>query len=372
MRSVTTTLLGLGLAATLPLAANAQHLVYGSFVPGTDFINTHTLPEAFEMISEATDGKVSWDLIVGGQLADGVGTFSAVEDRLMDGGLISPFFSPSTLPSLAFLYSVVVPTEDVVALTGAVTETLFLNCPQCLADSAKMNSIPFGPYAAPPTLLMCTKPVATLDDLRGMRVRAIGGIGDMINESGATQVSMTLAESVTMLQRGGIDCAVGAADWLVTYGYGEKAKFVTAEPLGTYAPVIGLQMNHDAWAEMSETGKTATLRASAYISARHAISNFVVKNGEVLEDQIANNGVAMVETADDLRDFIRAFPDGNRPARVAAGETLGVQDPGALMDAYAKNLEKWLTLSPEIGTDVDKFTEALWAEVYSKLDPGAL
>lgn len=372
MRSLTKSLLGIGLAATLPLTASANDFVYGSFVPGTDFINTNTLPEAFEMISEETGGEVNWELIVGGQLADAVGTFSAVEDRLMDGGLVAPFFSPSSLPSLAFLYSIVVSTEDVVALTGAAVETVFMDCPQCLSDSAAMNSIPFGIYSAAPVMLMCTKPVSTLDELRAMRVRSNGGIGDLINSSGATQVSMTLAESVTMLQRGGIDCVVGPADWLATYGYGEEAKFVSEEPLGNYAPVMGLQMNRDAWSEMSDAGKTATLHASAYISARHAISNFIVKNGEVLEDQIANHGVQVVPSADDLRDFIRAFPEANRAARIEAGLALGVEDPGALMDAYARNLEKWKGLSAGIGTDIDAFTEALWTEVMSKVDPNSL
>lgn len=372
MRSFTKTLAGIGLAATLPLSASANDFIYGSFVPGSDFINTNTLPEAFEMISEETDGEVNWDLIVGGQLADAVGTFSAVEDRLMDGGLVAPFFSPSSLPSIAFLYSIVVSDEDVVALTGAAVETVFMDCPQCLADSANMNSIPLGIYSAAPVLLMCTEPVSTLDELRAMRVRSNGGIGDLINGSGATQVSMTLAESVTMLQRGGIDCVVGPADWLATYGYGEQAKFVAEEPLGNYAPVMGLQMNRDAWNEMSETGKIATLRASAYISARHAISNFVVKNGEVLQDQMANNGVQIVETADDLRDYIRAFPETNRENRIASGEVLGVEAPGELMDAYAENLEKWKGISAEIGTDVDAFAEALWTEVMSKVDIDSL
>lgn len=361
-----------GLTMGLPLAANAETFTYGSFVPSTDFLNTDTLPVVFEELEKATDGEVKWNLIVGGQLADGVSTFPAVEDRLMEGGLAAPFFSPSSMPNIAFLYSIVVSTEDVVALTGAAAETTFLNCQGCMDDAKRMNSIPFGGFSGSPVLLMCTKPVSSLEDIRKMRVRANGGIGDLVSGAGASQVNMTLAESVTVLQRGGIDCVVGAADWLATYGYGEKAKYVLEEPLGMYAPVIGLLMNRDAYHELSPKAQEATLRASARLTAIHSVGNFVVQTAETLQDQMDNNGVKLVPVADDLRDYIRSFPTNDRANRIKAGETLGVKDPEALMDAYAKNLVKWKALSKDIGTDTDAFTQALWDEVFSKVDAASL
>lgn len=361
-----------GLTLGLPLAAAAQTFTYGSFVPSTDYLNTDTLPVVFAELEDNSDGEVKWDLIVGGQLADGVSTFPAVEDRLMEGGLAAPFFSPSSMPNIAFLYSIVVSTEDVVALTGAAVETTFLDCPGCMDDAKRMNSIPFGGFSGSPVLLMCSKPVSSLDDIRKMRVRANGGIGDLVSGAGASQVAMTLAESVTVLQRGGIECVVGAADWLATYGYGEKAKFVLQEPLGMYAPVIGLLMNRDAFHELSAKGQEATLRASARLTAIHSVGNFIVQTAETLADQIANNGIQIVPVADDLRDYIRAFPTSDRANRIKAGKALGIGDPEALMDAYAKNFEKWKALSASIGTDTDAFTQALWDEVFSKVDPKSL
>ena len=376
MRFIKNTLLTAGLTAGLtlglPLTVAAQTFTYGSFVPSTDYLNTDTLPVVFAELEKNTDGEVKWDLIVGGQLADGVSTFPAVEDRLMEGGLAAPFFSPSSMPNIAFLYSIVVSTEDVVALTGAAIETTFLDCPGCMEDAKRTNSIPFGGFSGAPVLLMCTEPVSSLDDIKKMRVRANGGIGDLVSGAGASQVAVTLAESVTLLQRGGIECVVGAADWLVTYGYGEKAKFLLEEPLGMYAPVMGLLMNRDAFHELSPKGQEATLRASARLSAIHSVGNFIVQTDEVLKEQMANNGVKLVPAADDLRDYIRAFPEADRANRIEAGKTLGVDDPEALMNAYAKNFEKWKGLSETIGTDTDAFTQALWDEVFSKVDADTL
>ena len=83
-----------------------------------------------------------------------------------------------------------------------------------------------------------------------------------------------------------------------------------------------------------------------------------------------------------------AGPPSGPPAAVDAllrtlrshGARLQVRRPGsgkgrlgvAPASAYAKLTEKWQRLSKDIGRDTDKFTEALWREVYSKLDPEKL
>ena len=57
-----------------------------------------------------------------------------------------------------------------------------------------------------------------------------------------------------------------------------------------------------------------------------------------------------------------------RSKNVETGKSFGLKDPGAIIDAYEKNIEKWRKLSPAIGRDVNKFVEALNREIYSKLD----
>ena len=46
--------------------------------------------------------------------------------------------------------------------------------------------------------------------------------------------------------------------------------------------------------------------------------------------------------------------------------------PAKLIDAFDEAIIKWRALSAEIGTDVEAFEQALWDEVYSKVDPGSL
>lgn len=353
-------------------AALAETPIYGSWPPASDFLNTDTLPEAFAQIDKDTGGKVKWELIAGGQLADGRGTLAAVDDNLMQGGLAIPVYTPEAMASLTLLYSIVVPGDDPVAVAGAAAQTIFLDCPECLKEAKANNVLPLGGFASASYRLMCTKPVASMDDLKGKRVRATGGYGEMAALGGATPMSVTLTEAVSLLQRGGLDCLMAAREWLQTYGYGEYAKYVTDLPLGVAAPAVGFLMNRETFLDMTPEEQAAHLRASALITARHTIGNYVLRDQESFEAQQAQMGVQLVPAGEDLTAMVDGFVQTDRARLIENGKQLGIPDPEALLDTYLANVETWRGYSAEIGTDVDAFSAKLWDEVFSKVDPGSL
>src|SRR5688572_4883584 len=351
---------------------SAQELVYGSWVPASDYLNSNALPLAFKQIEEETKGAVKWKLIPGGQIADGKGTFNAVKDGLMQGGLAIAVYVPNVVPSNALLYSTVIPGDDVVAATGAGSEVMFLNCPSCLEEYKKINAIPLSPYSGAASVFMCTKPVKTVEDLKGKRVRATGAAVELVNLAGGVPVGATLTEAVSLLQRGGIDCIYGVPEWLKTFGFGDFAKHVVDYPLGVLSPVVAFMINRDSYNKLTAEQKTAHLRAAARITAVHSIGNFIVKNDESYKDAIATKGVQKIAVGKDFDELMAKYKAGERARNVKVAKDFGVADPDAILDAYAKAIEKWSKLSKDIGRDPDKFTEALWREVYSKLDPAKL
>lgn len=363
-------ILGAGALALMTTAAVAQNPIYGSWPPASDYLNTDALPEAFEQIEKEVGTK--WELISGGQLADGRGTLSAVADGLMQAGLQIPVYNPDAMPSLTLLYSIVVPGDNTVAVAAAAAETVFLNCPSCIEESKDNNVVPFGGFASASYRLMCTSAISSMADLNGKRVRATGGFAEMATMSGATPTSTTLTDTVGLLQKGGLDCLMATREWLQTYGYGEYAKFVTDLPLGNSAPALGFLLNRDVFTEMSEEEQNAAMRASARITARHTISNYVLRDEESFQNQVAENGVELVAPADDLRALVEGFAATDRERLIKAGEQLGVADPATLIDNYFAAIEKWKPIAAEIGNDVDAFSERLWTEVFSKVDASSL
>ncbi|MET0868097.1 MAG: TRAP transporter substrate-binding protein DctP [Pseudorhodoplanes sp.] len=359
-------LLATGLA-TQPAAA--QEFIYGSWTPAREYQNSQVMPGIFKEIEEKTKGAVKWKLVAGGQLVDGKTTFTGVKDGLIQAGLASPTYVPNTVPALFMIYStVVLGHNDVVAATGAALETVYFNCPECLEEIKRMNAVSLGGWTSSAYLLNCTTPVKSLSDLKGKRIRATGGNAEMFKVAGAVPVGATLVEAVSLLQRGGLDCQHGIADWMRTFGYADFAKYVVDMPLGLTGPALGMFMNRDTWNKFTPEQKKIHLEQAAFLSAKMAIGNFLIANEEGLNAVIKDKGVQMLKPDADLQNMTAEYKKGERARNVEIGKGFGLKDPGAIIDAYERNVEKWRKLSPEIGRDVDKFVAALNREIYSKLD----
>ena len=362
----------LGLTPLAVLPAAAQELVYGSCVPAADYLTASALPAGFKLIEEETKGAVKWKSIAGAQIADCKATFSAVKDDLMQGGLAIPTYVPNLLPSNAMLYSTVILGDDVVAAAGAGSESLLLNCPSCLEEYKKLNAIPLSPYPGSASVFMCIKPYKTVEELKGKRIRATGAAVELVKLAGGTPVSVTLPETVSILQRGGIDCTYGLPEWLKTYSFGEVAKHVIDYPLGVLSPVVAFLMRRDTFHKLTPEQKVIHLRAAARIAAVHSIGNFVVKNEESYKYALEKMGVQKVAVGKDFDELMAKYKAGERTRNISVAKGFGVADPEAILDAHARNVAKWQKLSKDIGRDPAKLEEALWREVYSKLDPEIL
>ena len=364
-------LLGGVLAA--PPASAQQELVYGNWTPPREYQNVHVMPELFKNIEKETNGAIKWKLIAGGAIADGKGTFAAVKDGLMHAGLGIVTYAPNTIPSVYAIYStVILGHNDVVAATGAALEVMYLRCPSCLEEFRRNNSLPLGGWTSSAYLLACTSPVKSPSDLKGKRVRATAGNAELMRAGGGVPVNATLVEAVGLLQRGGLDCQHGIADWLRTFGYADHAKYVTDYPLGLTGPAIGFVLNRDAWNKFTPEQRKIHVKYAAWMSAKQAIGNFLNANEEALSGIVKTKGVKLLKVeGDDAKAWekvVEEFRKGQRERNVASAKGFGVADAGAIIDDYERTIEKWRAKSKAIGRDIDKFTSVLMDEVFSKVD----
>jgi TRAP-type C4-dicarboxylate transport system substrate-binding protein len=349
--------------------ASAVELVYGSWPPAGEYLNRVALPKAFEGIKKETNGAITWKLVPGGQLADPKATYQAITDGLMHAGLGISTYVPNVVPSLNTIYSTIVFRDDVVAASGAALETLTLNCPSCIEEFRKINIVPLSAWTSSPYQLACREPVRNLADLKGKRVRGTGGNADLMKMAGAVPIAATLVEAVSLLQRGGMDCQFGVHTWLKIFGYADFAKYLTDTPLGLTGPAVGLMLNRDAWNKMTPDQKRVHLKYAAQLSAELALGQFVIENEKILNELKASKGVQIVRgDAKEFAELAKRYDAAQRETNIANGKKFGVADPGAIIDAYVKAQEKWAKLSPAIGRDIDKFADAIWREVYSKVD----
>jgi hypothetical protein len=83
-------------------------------------------------------------------------------------------------------------------------------------------------------------------------------------------------------------------------------------------------------------------------------------------------GVQKMAVGKDFDELMAQYKAIERERNVKVAKGFGVADPDSILDAYVKATEKWQRLSRDVGRDTDKFTDALWREVYSKIDPEKL
>ncbi len=367
-RLISLMLMACAIALPASRPAAAAELVYGSWTPAQEYQNRVVMPELFRNIEKDTDGAIKWKLIAGGQIADGKTTFTAVKDGLMQAGLAIVTYVPNAIPSVYAIYSTLIFGEnDPVAASGAALETMYLHCPSCLEEFKAFNAVGLSGWTSSAYVLTCREPIRTVAELKGKRIRATGGAAEMFKLAGAVPVGATLVEAVGLLQRGGLDCQYGIYDWLRTFGYADVAKYVMDYPLGISGPAIGMFLNRDSWKSFTLEQKRIHVKYAAWLSAKMAIGNFVISNEDALATVIKDKGVQRIKV--DFDAIPANYKKVQREANIATAKNFGVKDPAPIIDYYEQAVERWRPRSKQIGRDIDKFTDVLDREVFSKLDP---
>lgn len=359
-------------AAALTAAPTvAKDLVYGSWMGANASTNAITLPQYFDRIREATGGSINWTLVPGGQLASGPSTVDAVKGNLIDGGTTMAPYTPRELPATNAIFTRTVAGNDVVGTAGAMNELMLLNCPQCLAEYKRNEAVAFGGYNTTPYLLMCKPEVSTVADLSGTKVRASGGGVEIMTLAGATPVAMSPAEATSALERGVVDCVMGSLAWLRNYGYMDITKHVVEFPLGMAGPPILMYLNRDVWEAMSDVERQAHIDNAAELVAVGTITAQIDIDAEV-KVKALESGITFHQGGADFAAVIDQRVQDQEAHIIEIATQAGVEDVAGLLAKYTELLAKWNALSTDIGMDVGKFTEALNAEVYSKIDLDAL
>ena len=111
------------------------------------------------------------------------------------------------------------------------------------------------------------KPVRSLADLKGLKLRTAGAWLEISKDLGAAPVTMPGAEVYTTLERGGID----ATEWGTLYenissGFHKIAKYVIIP--GVHQPVAPFEMmfNKEAWAKLSDQDKSLIEQAAKMVT----------------------------------------------------------------------------------------------------------
>jgi TRAP-type mannitol/chloroaromatic compound transport system substrate-binding protein len=155
-------------------------------------------------LAEETGGKFKMKIYYGEQLSKSKEHLDGFKINAFDAGTFCNFYHPGKNPAFMVFSLPFLPLGDP-KVSAYVRNRLFEH-PALKADMDRWNAIAYRSTLLPQyEFLGKGKPPLKLEDWKGLRVRAGGGIGDAMVKLGATKMTVTAVEIYTTMQRGALD-----------------------------------------------------------------------------------------------------------------------------------------------------------------------
>lgn len=220
--------------------AKPIELTYSIFFPAPHK-NTVLATQWAEEINKRTNGRVKITMFPGGTLTPADKCYDGVVKGLSDIGMSVVSYTRGRFP-LTEVIDLPLGYKSGLAATKLVNAYYKKFKPKEFDDTKVMYL-----HAHGPGILHTKKPVAKLEDLKGMKIRSTGTVAKIVGALGATPVAMPMPETYDALQKGiaeGVMCPVEA---LEGWKLGEVIKSTTLNYGSAYTIAFFVVMNKDRW-----------------------------------------------------------------------------------------------------------------------------
>ncbi len=357
-----------GLLIGATALAQPKEIKLNSWLGPNHPINTGGYNPFIKAVEADTGGALKFRLFLSGSLLDSRGTLPGVRDGVVDGGFIVLSFHPAEFPhATTFTDLSMVGTESLSA-AAAVTETVLLHCPACLADAKKQNSIFFGAYATTAYNIMSRAPVRSLDDLKGKKVRSFGGAIDRwLRDVGAVAVNVDATMAYEGMSKNTLDAVMLPVADLGAYNLWDVAPYVTLLNVGSFKANTTVGFNRDFWRGLTLEQRKIFLKHAPIMALGPCLD--YIKNDAAVIPQAKAKNVTLLPPTDAMKQQLAAFFEKDKAAINEAAIKRGVKDPNAIVNKYVEMLAKYDKLFQGKENNPAALYEILYREVYSKLDP---
>ena len=347
-----------------------------SFIANSFYDAEHPLSkfgyvEWAEKVREISGGDLSPEVYTGSVLLAPRASLQGARDNIANVANIAAVYTPSELPvanaiqELGFNYS------DPLTAIFAAADFSMHNAVQ-LKEWADNGIVYLGAYATPPYILFCSKPVRTLEDIKGKRIRTAGSsVSKWVEEVGGIPVNVPSSEMYTGLERGTLDCASNAANDLIDRSLWEVAPYTTELPTGMNWTGQEWGFNAGFWADLTSAQRKQLMDATAYSMANMAV-NYIARSEAALEEAKAK-GNEVSQPSPELMASVEEFREKVLgEIYTIAEQKYGVADGADLIDDFRFTYAKWEGLLEHADrSNVDALAAIAAKEIYGDLDPAS-
>jgi TRAP-type C4-dicarboxylate transport system substrate-binding protein len=294
--------LGFGLSAAVPAIA-ADKVTWTWSLYGPPRAVTVTFEHLAKVAKEKSNGNFIINLKYNEQLGEAKDMLDGLKVDAFQGAFVAYSYAPAKTPIQGVLDMPFLPIPDLAA--SAKVQDAYQSWKPVADELSKWNGMHFMTLMLPQYEFMGGgKPPRNLEDWKGMRVRALGGLGDAMKLLGAVPVSVSAPEVYTALERGMFQAASFPFAYSFTaYKLQEVSKWYT---LGMQLGVVhnSLVLSQTAWKALPDEYKKILeeARPEAYRLQREAYDEADKKAIPLFEKR----KLEVVKVSDDMRNKLVA------------------------------------------------------------------
>lgn len=235
----------LGGSASAADQGKSIHLKFSTWhPPASREVKTVWTPMLEEM-KKRSNGRINYTLYAGGALGKGPAHFDIVKDGLSDMGYFTATWTPGRFP-----------VSDVLSLATAIEgKDIAVDIGNQMYDKILKNEFEgvkvLELNGCISSYLWTKKPVHTLKDVKGLKIRTPGGFQtNYIKSLGAEPVFMPLGDVYLALETGTLDGVVTCPPLVMAFKLHEVTKYAVVATFGCVTE--GVIMNQKSWDRTSD------------------------------------------------------------------------------------------------------------------------
>jgi TRAP-type C4-dicarboxylate transport system substrate-binding protein len=283
----------------LPALAQAKviKLVYTDHNPPTSYGTIHANAVWLDRLEKATNGQIEIERYFGETLAKGTDAWNAAKTGVADMAWCAMGYWPGMAPLTEIMQLPFIPFKSAEQASG-IFRKLYNTFPEMQQEYADVHVLihyTAGMYR----LLTVKKQVKTLEDLKGLKIRALGGPQtDAMKALGAVPTMVPFSDAYMALQKGVIDGVITPIGACEIFNFHEVGKYMTHVVIAT-AP-FSITMNKAKWNSLPPDIQEAITKESGYDACR-----WLGKNYSDALDDAGNKEIAeyAAKTGHELIDY---------------------------------------------------------------------
>lgn len=258
------------------------------FFPANHPAETQLIQPWAKAVSEATNGRVKVTSYPNNTLLQSDAIYNGVVTGIADIGMSCFSYTRGRFPVLEVFELPGITYNNSKAASKVAWEGIKQLNPQEVQDTKLLMVLTTGSGD-----LYTKTPVRSMEDLKGMEIRATGLSAKTLSSLGATPVAMPQSDAYESLSKGVVKGNLGPIEVLQGWKQAEVTKYITKTPF-LYNTLFFVTMNKDKWNSLPPDVQAAIESVNQKFFDEVAIGLWDKQNESALKYAVEQNGMQVI------------------------------------------------------------------------------